>query len=410
MVADSSSFRRFTVFALAGAMLLILGPWAAAQDCQVGTGLASSLLIPYFEVDPGNPAGITTLVSIVNEGSQPALARVVFWTDWGIPTLSFDVYLERFDVQTFNLRDQFNGNIPSTGAGADLSSFAFCNSALFTPVHANPVLDPDERAQLVADHSGVAGPLEAQCAGEDHGDGLLRGYITVDVVDECSGIQLDETFTPAWGGYFAEGGGGGGIAVAQNRLWGDFTIVDPANAFAQGSEAVALWSDPSRFTGNPTFTFYGRYNGYDGSDERVPLPTLWATRFLNGGPFSGGTDLLIWRDTGTDDVSRANCGGGKPAWYPLPQSFVTARDESASDASRISLGAGTALFPLATQRVASPSFGLPYAFGRIQMGLADGPGLSNPRQAWVQTVLSASGQFSLGLNARAINELCDSAP
>ncbi len=392
-------------FSLAVALLAV--PAAHAQDCNIGTGLAATILIPYFEVDPGNPVGTTTIFSVVNESNQATLTRVVFWTDWGIPTLSFDVYLEPRDLQTFNIRDQFNGNLPSTGEGADLSGFQFCELADFRPIHSNPALNPDERAQLVADHQGVVGPLEPQCAGENHGDGLLRGYITVDVVDECSGIQLDETFTPAWGGYFDEGGGSGGIAVAQNRLWGDFTIVDPANAFAQGSEAVALWADPSRFTGDPTFTFYGRYSSYDGRDERVPVPSLWNSRFLNGGVFSGGTDLIVWRDTGSADVSRKSCFGGKPGWFPLNTSFITARDEDAENP--VFLTDSTA-FPLATQRVSTATFGFPYPFGRVQLGLADGPGLTNQRQAWVQSILSASGEFSLGQNARAINELCDSAP
>jgi len=390
------------------AVLALTAPAALAQDCNVGTQRGASILIPYFEVDANNAAGLTTLFSVVNESNQATLTRVVFWTDWGIPTLSFDVYLPPFDLQTFNVRDQFNGNIPSTGAGADLSGFNFCDIPEFKPDHANPALSANQRAQLVADHRGVAGPLEAQCAGEFYGDGLLRGYITVDVVDECSGIQTDETFTPAWGGYFSEGGGGAGIAIAQNRLWGDFTIVDPANDFAQGSEAVGLWADPARFTGDPTFTFYGRYSGYDGRDERVPLPSWWATRFLNGGIFSGGTDLIVWRDTGSDDVSRANCLGARPAWYPLTQSFITARDEDA--ANQTSLGVGAAVFPLATQRVSTAVFGPAYPFGRMQLALGDSPGLSNPRQSWVQTVLSASGRFSIGFNARALDGLCDEAP
>jgi hypothetical protein len=36
--------------------------------------------------------------------------------------------------------------------------------------------------------------------------------------------------------------------------------------------------------------------------------------------------------------------------------------------------------------------------------------LTNPRQAWVTTVMSASGRFSLGMAASAINERCGTAP
>lgn len=391
------------------ALLAALVPAVHAQDCNIGTGLASTLLVPYFEYDPNaGPAGVTTLFSVSNELSTPAVVRVVLWTDWGHPTLGFDTYLAPRSLQPYNVRDLFNGTIPSTGEGEDLASFNFCGSPNFRPFHANPALDGDEIAQLEAWHTGQNGPFDAMCAGEDHGDGVVRGYITVDVVDECSGIQLGETFSPAWASYFAEGGGGAGaIAIASNRLWGDFLVIDPSNDLAQGSEAVALWADPDRFIDDPTLTFYGRFDAYSGHDERVPLPSLWVSRFLNGGPFSGGTDLFVWRDTGSDDVSSVPCGG-HPAWYPLPQSFATARDENGDGME--SLGTGSELFPLATQKVPSSSFGLPYNFGRIQFGLADGPGLTNPRQAWVQTVLSAESRFSLGLNARSINELCDQAP
>ena len=34
--------------------------------CQVGPGLGSSLLIPYFEVNLDDPSGITTLISVNN--------------------------------------------------------------------------------------------------------------------------------------------------------------------------------------------------------------------------------------------------------------------------------------------------------------------------------------------------------
>jgi len=383
---------------------------ASAQDCDVGTGLGATVLIPYFELDPSSGAGLTTLFSVTNETSQDTLVRVVLWTDWGVPTLGFDVFLPPFDLQSFNVRDLFNGVIPSTGAGEDLSGFNFCNTVQFTPVHDNPALSSEERAQLLAFHTGVEGPMVAGCGGENHGDGHARGYVTIDTVDECSAIQLDDLFSPAWGGYFAEGGGGAGaIGVAQNRLWGDVLIVDPANAFAQGSEAISLWADPARFTDDPTFTFYGRFTGYDGRDERVPLPSWWATRFLDGGPFTGGADLIVWRDTGEAEPSLATCGG-HPTWWPLQEGFITARDETASEASRVFVGSESNFFALATQRVAVHDFFLPYAFGRLQIGLADGPGLNNPRQGWMQTVLSANGLYSAGFNARALNGLCDSAP
>ena len=63
------------------------------------------------------------------------------------------------------------------------------------------------------------------------------------------------------------------------------------------AQAVALVGDDAGFVGPNVLTFYGRFHAWDGRDKRSPLPMVWTSRFLNGGPFSGGTDLLIYRDT-----------------------------------------------------------------------------------------------------------------
>ena len=39
------------------------------------------------------------------------------WTDWGIPTMAFDIYLKGFDVQTINVRSLLDGLVPVTGVG-----------------------------------------------------------------------------------------------------------------------------------------------------------------------------------------------------------------------------------------------------------------------------------------------------
>ena len=399
---------------LTAAVLLVpfvVAPDSLAQDCQIGTRLGSTVFIPYFEYDPGAGAdGLTTLFSVNNESNQKTLTRVVLWTDWGIPTLGFDVFLKPFDVQSFNVRDLFDGNIPSTGSGEDLSAFDYCATPDFRPYHVNPVLSASQVMQIRGWHKGTGGRINANCAGENHGDGVIRGYITIDTVDECSGIVIGSTFSPAWSSYFKDGGGGtNAIGVAQNRIWGDFLIVDPANGFAEGSEAVSLWADPARFTADPTFTFYGRFSGFDSRDERVPLPSWWATRFLDGGPFTGGADLIVWRDTAVASVAPVPCGT-HPSWYPLQEGFITARDESGDVASRVFVGTESHYFPLATQKVPVSDFSLPYAFGRLQISLADGPALTNPRQSWVQVVLSANNLYSVGMNARGLNELCEEAP
>ena len=99
---------------------------------------------------------LAAAVAVAAGRDDPTLVRVVLWTDWGVPTLAFDVYLVGFDVQPINVRAIFAGNVPSTGEGADLSGFPFCD--LLPPSHPNPVLTADERGQLAADHTGQ--PIE----------------------------------------------------------------------------------------------------------------------------------------------------------------------------------------------------------------------------------------------------------
>jgi hypothetical protein len=364
-----------------------------SQDCMPGLGLGSTLLVPYFEVDL-TTGSLTTLVAVGNHISFSSLCRVVLWTDWGVPSLAFDIYLKGYDVVTFNLRDVFNGNLPSTGESGDLSSFPYCGS--LPPYHSNPVIGAGDLDKLAAMHTGAMDSVTKQCAGADHGDSIARGYITIDVVDECSGKEaVDPIFTPANTDYpyFAEGGDSSGIAITSNQLWGDVFYVDDANNYAQASEVVAIWSDSDRFNDTGIYTFYGRYSDWDGRDERVPLPVAWKQRFLDGGPFAGGASLIVWRDTNSSDIGSADCESG-PSWWPLDVS-MGAFDEDGGNWTNIDSDS----LPLATQRVSVSSMGLPMAFGSIKIHGEDS-------QTWVQPSLAAFGRFSASFNGTPYSFLC----
>ena len=202
-----------------GLVLSFTAPtWAQppAGDCPVPAGLGATLLFPYFEVDLNDANGTTTVLSINNGTAAPTLTRVVLWTDWGIATMAFDVYLVPFDVQTVNVRSLLDGTVPSTGAGEDLSGFDFCDA--FPPDHANPILTSDEIGQLRADHTGTVGPVFSDCVGDAKGDNVARGYITVDVVDECSGVEGAAPFwTPASADAYFDDGDGETVATKRGR-------------------------------------------------------------------------------------------------------------------------------------------------------------------------------------------------
>lgn len=388
---EDFSMRMFLTFVLLFCLVVLVpGPARSAPECLIGPGLGATLLYPYFEVDTANPFGKTTLLAINNGLSGEAITRVVLWTDWGTPTMAFDVYLKGFDVVTINMRDVFNGNVPSTGAGEDLSAFDGC--ATSPPTYSTPVGTADQRTQLFADHTGVQGPLFSSCVASQSADGLARGYVTVDQVTGCSGMEeIDALVTPRRSDYFTT------LAGQSNRLWGDLIYVDPANASAHASEAVALWADAAMFAGPNVYTFYGRFVGWNGSDARVPLPELWDQRFLNGGPFAGGADLIVFRDPGRETGS-GTCGT-TPAPFPL-DTTITSLDEDAGNILDLSLSDALGL---ATQRVSISELSIPYSFGWLQIG-------SSPYGSWVQPVLSASGLYSAGFNGTPVNFLCSDTP
>ena len=358
-----------------------------AGDCVIGPGLGATLLYPYFEADLTSFSGPTTLISINNGLFGEALVRVTFWTDWGNPTLAFDMYLASFSVNTINLRDTFNGGIPSTGEGVDLSGFPFCDS--LPPFHSNPALSANEVAQLQADHTGQIGPLAGDCGGSMTSDQIARGYITVDVVDECSGVEgFAPTFTPANQSYpyFADGDEAG-IGININRLWGDIFYLSNDDASAHGSPAVPLWADATLFGGSRVYTFYGRLSGWDGRDNRVPLPRRWDQRFINGGPFAGGASMIVYHDPGVPP-DFALCGT-QPAAFPLDGGMDALRD---SGEDLLDLNSEFAdIAGLATQRGLVGDLAIPYSFGWIQLDTDAGDAEA---QMWVQPTLSASGIYS----------------
>lgn len=371
-------------------------PDAEAVACKVGIVPAATLLVPYFEVDLDDPSGRTTLLSVNNTTAEPILAQVTLWTDWAVPTLAFPIYLTGYDVQSLNLRDALvQGVLPATGSAVSPhgqqsgSAFAYpgCPGRVTEPLSAA------EREDLRALHVGLPSTESGLCAASERADTTLAtGYVTVDVVSRCSSL------TPADSGYF---GGADAVARDHNALWGDVFFVDPGGNFAQGEPAVHLEADPGRFISR---TFYRRYTG--GADHRQPLGSVYGSRYLVGGAFSGGTELVVWRDTGSAAAEPRACGE-LPAWAPLRRQASLAFDEEENGVALPPTTDGT---PWATQKVVVGSAGLPTpaATGWLRLDLArDALSQSSGRQAWVTTILSAEDRYSLAYPAIQLDDPCD---
>jgi hypothetical protein len=385
-----------------------------ADACSLENLPAATLLLPYFEVDLDNPVGLTTLFSINNASASAVLAHVVVWTDMGVPTVSFTVYLTGYDVQTINLRDVFAGTLPPTAtSGQDPGDTISPRGPFSQDINFSSCLLPYQALpasfveHLRAAHTGRFSAILNGCSGQNLGDGRARGYVTVDTVNHCT------LLTPADPGYF----GPSGDATAQNLLWGDSIYVDPASNYADGNNLVRIEAFPGAFRPGD-LTFYGRYVGNSGVDAREPLATTWASRFVDGGAFSGGTDLVVWRDSGR--IVRPFACGTQPVGFPLrfareitfdeeerpeyypifPQPPDRTSDAFPAEANKVHIG--------------GPTFPVPFSFGWLFLDLnAPGsvippapPSAATLRQSWVETVMKAQGRYSAGFGATPLDSVC----
>ena len=440
-----SSRRLLKVLATSFVLVFLAPAQLVADRCELGVEPAATLLLPYFEVDPNDPAGATTLVSVSNAASAPALANVTFWTDWGVPSFNFPIFLTGYDVVTMNigliLRDGFlpitadqasdpNDDVSPQGRDGWDGSFEGCNDYFpFAPPGSNPIIPPPLLDRLNRVHSGQAddsGSEPNQCSGQDHGDGLLRGYVTIDSVNRCDFIYPTEE------GYFADGGTG--VANNNNQLFGDFYLIDPARGYAQGDSLVHIQAfdgvgeagDESAAWQNGDVTFYSRYVGYSAVDNREPLPSVFGVRYLGELGGGGGTDLIVWRDTYTPDASPIECGS-QPDWWPLIEADALDFDEQEDSLRGCSYWFQTTLpekltppplpqdfacFQLASQRVGIAGEN----GGEVLLGYHDAGWLrldfrqrfdSPIGQAWVVAMLSSDSQYSIGLPAAALHSSCN---
>ena len=404
----SPRLSRLHPFILALFLSLITSPGTRAGLCSLDDVPAATLLLPYFEVDLERPTGITTLFSVNNASADPVLAKITLWSELAIPTLNFDIYLTGYDVVTINMRDLFNSLVPYTGEvpAGDFSrpnvEFPGCESVL--PLGNIP---PTLLDHVRAAHTGQPALFfDNLCAGMDHGDSLARGYVTIDVVRKCSFLFPDQP------GYF----GPEGVAGYDNVLWGDFYLVDADNAFAQGENLVRLEADPTAF-GEGDYTFYARYVGADGSDAREPLATTWAVRYLSGGGFSGGTDLIGWHDSKLK-MEPFPCGT-LPVEGLLGEDQVVMFDEDENPSPLEAAciwgscppGVDLSIFQFAATRVTVSSSDLPtpFDFGWIYFNLNDSTGgvLDPYSQGWIGSLHEATGLFSVGVSGTALNSACD---
>ena len=288
------------------AVLLCFGSAAGAatlnndDSCDIAVMPAATLLLPYFEVDLDSP-GRTTIFTITNVTNVDRIARVTLWTDRAYPVFNFNIYLTGYDVQAINLYDVIaNGVVGSAnGVGFGVNPrrrFSKQNFAIDLSGCAVLAgkLDPGSITYMKAALTeGKVG--NCNVAGGTHA--LATGYLTIDVVRNCA------TSLPTERAYWTD------EIAYDNVLIGEFHHVDSAYDFAQGEAMVHIRAIPEGGGATPLpRTFYSRYVPADlpkGLDGRQPLPSIFAARWINGGPGQFQTSMKIWREGRTG--ATANC-------------------------------------------------------------------------------------------------------
>jgi len=426
---------RKIVLCLALVSLLALGGQAFADICAVDDVPAATLLLPYFEVDLSSTGGITTLFEINNATAVPVVAHVVVWSDLSVPVLDFNVYLTGYDIQPINMRDILDLDLPDTagpltdpdGPEPSLTDQISNNGEFSAPEVVFPQcaeqLPPPDPAALTAFAQDVKDALTGQpvagrgglCFGVNFGDDIARGYVTVDVVDRCS-LQF-----PGDPGYFVAGGQG--VAQNDNVLWGNYIYVDPANNFAQGETLVHVEADAlNPETSVPgEYTFYGRYVAWTAADNREPLTSSFAARYVQNAAFTGGTQMIVWRDS-KRVIAPFSCAAGPPSPpYRLGQEAIIIFDEKENpDIPRqvpISPQPEQDVlnpFPWEAQRVTvgGPALPSPFSSGWMYFNLnnlltPDPPEDPWASQNWVTVIESAEGRFSVGFDAIQLDSTCN---
>lgn len=304
-----------------------------ADSCDIGVNPAATLLLPYFEVDfnSNSTEAVNTVFTITNTSNVPQVAHVTIWSDWSFPVLDFNIYLTGYDVQGISLYDVIaRGVVPITGVDqsplpdapytgiVDTTNPVFTTAATACDPAVSGPIPGSLLTQVQRGLTGLSysfGALGGCVVGGDHENAV--GYVTVDVARTCTvALPTQESY------YTAD------IAF-DNVLIGDYQRINPTvttGNWAAGNPMVHIRAIPEGGTqatypvglsvGDNSvvtfpYTFYRRYTpaGAEKIDRRVPLPGIWAARYIEEDEGVGqdfDTDYHIWREGVTGAPSCAD--------------------------------------------------------------------------------------------------------
>lgn len=403
------------------------------QSCDIGTYPAATLLLPYFEVEvdkPGDHAA-NTIFTVVNTARAPQVIRVTVWTDYGYPTVWFNVYLTGYDVQSFSMYDILaTGITPPTSSTSPVGSRSLKTNSLLTSVQACENLGGVLPQELVDDIRTMlttgrpsASALSGCTVGSSH-PSLAVGYVTVDVVNGCSNVS------PLDSAYYSQ------VLLFDNVLTGDYERLnaDPVTGnYAGGNPLVHIKAVPEGGRAGSTvpagnalpYTFYDRFTPSSARriDRRQPLPSAFAARFIEGGTANFATDYAIWRE-GSDRAGAAGCNVTASA--AMPYGSIVRFDEmenptmNAASVSATGGGARALSFPVtsaaSTGQAPFPPQASNTVAGWMYLNLDNAAGVTasstspysvaRPSQNWVIVHLRADGRYAVDYDATTLSNGC----
>jgi hypothetical protein len=169
---------------------------------------------------------------------------------------------------------------------------------------------------------------------------------------------------------------------------------------------VRLQSHPSRFAGKATF--YNWLHGNTGQDGREPLPSSWATRFVNGGTFDGGTEILLWHAP-QNRLDPFSCTTPPRGVATESVSIVDEEENVEFLGCLIGTpppGCGQIAYDVVATKISLP-FSTSFDFGWFLFSRSQPPGPAVQSQMWIGSLLSAEGRFGVGMAGTALDDGCN---
>jgi hypothetical protein len=325
--------------------------------CDLGNNVAASVLVPYFEVDSADMAGMDTLVGLVNVDDDPIVAHVVVWNvdSWGV--FDFNIYLTGYDVVTFSMRQiLIYGNMPNNGCATSSSRFTTryidCsgNGQYFDNAWTlnDGLFSVTGYAMDIACYDTISASTLAdwQCklsiGSYDGWNANYVGYITIDNTVTCNGGMQDGSLRYFQTNYIDTDNDAGnvpdhGVLENSNVMFGDIFYYDNANMQSDGvplvhveafGEANALaghtWGMlPASFAALGINTFYYKFESgvFPPNDAREQLPLWWGFRYIGNAAFNGGTWVDVWRSHNAI-FDHWFVGGGPCVWGGIGSAYT----------------------------------------------------------------------------------------